>query len=497
MGIIKRQAIAGSLVSYIGVAIGFVTQSLLVPHLLTKDQVGLLGLLSSLALVLAQFANLGINGAGGRYFPYFRDTKRQHNGYLLLACSLSAIGLILAANLLFWLRPWVVEQNSAKSALFVDYYYWLLPLTFFIVYFYIFDIYAKLLYATVLGTFLLNVVQRLGVLAAVIVYGLKLVDFQTFMVVWLLSYALPMVLMMFEVWRKHGLWLRPRFLSVTKELRRNLARYALLTLATGLSSQIIWTIDRVMLNNDRGLEDTGVYNIASYFASVIMLPATALYKVAGTVIADSWKTNDLQNIETIYRKSCLNQLIIGGLVFVGIAANIPNVFQFLPKGYESGTTVILWLGLGKLIDMSTGTNGLILTTSRYYAYDSVFFVVLIFITIGLNKYLIPLYGMEGAAIGAAISTLLYNGARTLFVWYKFNLQPFTWHNIAILALIGGVWWLATLAPYHTGLWPAGIDIAIRSTAITVVFLGVIYGLRLSPDMNDLFDGARRRVRTFF
>ncbi len=496
MGIIQRQTLQSSAFSYLGIVVGFVSQAVLAPNLLTKDQVGLIGLLPPLALLLAQFANLGINNAGGRFFPYFRDASRQHNGYLLLAFGITAIGLLACAVGLVLYRPVAVAENSAKSALFVDYYYWLLPLTVVLISFYILDNYAKLLFATVYGTFLVNVVLRLGVLLALGLYGLKIIDFQGFMLVWLAAYALPTVLMGVYVWRKHGLWLRPEFLHVPPALRFDMVRYAGLTIVSGLSSQLIWTIDKAMLNSSAGLGDTGIYSTAAYFASVIALPATALYKVAGIVVAEAWKNNDLPAIAGIYQKSCLNQLLIGALVFVGIVANLPNVFRFLPGGYEAGSIVILWLGIGKLIDMATGVNGLVLNTSRYYVWDSLFLLLTAALTVALNLWLIPNYGIMGAAIGAAIATTAYNLARTVFVWAKFGLQPFSWRNGAVVLLMLAVWVLAVWPGYpapNAPVWHILTDVAGRSLGITAVFGGAVYALRLSPDAVQMANQLLRRL----
>lgn len=496
MGIIKRQTIQSSIYTYAGVAVGFLTQGLFFPNLFSKEQVGLLSLLISVSLVLAQASNLGLNSAGGRYFPYFRNADRQHNGYLLITSLTTLIGFGLCVLGLWLARPWVIELYRAQSALFVDYYYVLIPLTLFMVYFSVFDNYARLLYDPVSGTILQQFVLRVLILLAGLLYWLGWLTFPQFLLAWLLAFLLPVLLMIVRVARDEALFLTRRFVSVKPELRRNLTRYAALTLTSALSTQIIWTIDKAMISNATGLDDTGVYSIASNFAAVIAVPATALYKVSGTLIAESWKVNDLKNIAMIYRKSCLNQLIAGCLVFVGVAANLPNVFRFLPPGYEAGYYVILWLGLGKLVDMATGVNGLILNTSRYYAYDSLFFVALVFVTIAANQYLIPRYGINGAAIGAALATGLYNLARTLFVGFTFRLQPFTWRNLAVIGLTLGVWWLAVQVPYPGGdapKWHVILDLGIRSALISGLFGGLVLALRLSPDLNQMVAGLRKRL----
>jgi len=114
---------------------GFVTTGILLPNYLEKDEVGLLGLLPAIAVVLAQFINLGLNGAGTRYFPYFRNIDRQHNGYLLIVCLTTLVGFAICVGGLMLFQPWIIERYSENSRLFVDYYYLLIPLALFTVFF--------------------------------------------------------------------------------------------------------------------------------------------------------------------------------------------------------------------------------------------------------------------------------------------------------------------------------------------------------------------------
>ncbi|MBC8152688.1 MAG: oligosaccharide flippase family protein [Bacteroidetes bacterium] len=498
MGIIQRQTIQSTVFTYAGTALGFVTTTLLIPRVMNLDQVGLINLLPSWMILLAYVANLGINGAANRYFTYFRDYDRQHNGFLLVSIGVSLIGFLLAMGLLIAFKPIILETNQERSVLFADNYYLLIPLTFSLLFFNLFDTYAKLLYDTVTGTLLQQVVQRVLTLAVVGAYALGWLTFSQFLPVWLLTWLLPAGLMADKIGVDQQFHLSPGFVRITPDMRRQLASYSSLTLLTGLSSQVIVQIDKIMVNQSLGLAAVAIYATCANFGIVIAIPATALYKVSGVIIADSWKNNDLANISQIYRKSCLNQLLIGSLVFVGIAANLPNLFRILPPAYESGYFVILWLGAGKLIDMATGVNGQILNTSRYYAYDTLFFAILVVSTIAFTYYGVKLAGLNGAAVAAALATAIFNAGRTWFVWYKFGLQPFGWQNAAILVVAGLTWGLAAAVPYPATS-PIGLaaDIAVRSVGITALFVGLVYTLKLSPDANQVLLSLARRFNRFF
>jgi len=486
MSSIQRQTILGTGFSYAGIIVGFLITGLLLPNILSTDQNGLIQVLMSFSIILTQFANLGINGAGGRYFPYFRNYERGHGGFLLLSLSLSILGFSLAAIAVFVFKDDMQAANRARSALFSEYYLLLLPLTFATLFFNLFDNYARLLYDSVTGTFLKDFLQRFIFLGVVLAYWQGLISFPIMLMGWLSSYLISLLLMMGSLIRSGHFTLLPRHLNLPPDLRRSLLRYAGLTLMTGLSTQLIQHVDKVMINSMKGLSSTGVYGISAAFGSVIAAPANMLYKVSGVVIADAWKENKLEVIRSVYEKSCLSQLVIGCLAFVGIAANLPNIFQFLKPEYEAGYFVVLWLGFGKLVDMAAGVNGQILGTSRRYAWDSVFNVAMMVITVAITPNLIRAYGIEGAAIGAVIATVLFNVARTGFVWYSFNMQPFSWRNIAVLALGAAVWLLASLPPHLSGnKLLVLVDMALRSASIVLLYAGTLLGLRLYPDLNGL------------
>ena len=61
MGIVKRDSISITILSYAGAAIGYVNKILLFPNFLSEEQVGLTSILVSLAMIYAQFSALGIN----------------------------------------------------------------------------------------------------------------------------------------------------------------------------------------------------------------------------------------------------------------------------------------------------------------------------------------------------------------------------------------------------------------------------------------------------
>ncbi len=504
MKVIKKQAFLGTIYSYGGVLVGFVTQFFLIGNFLEPAQNGLLAVLLSYMYVLVQLSSLGFNAAGSRFFPHFRNAKNGHNGYLFLGLAIGIVGFSLTCIGLFLLKD-VIVNNEEKSPLFANNFYFLLPITFATLLFNLLDNYAKNLYDTVTGTFLAQFLQRLLQLIAILFIVFQIVDFQQFMYLWVIAVSFYVVPMLWKASKLEGFSLKPNFAVMTPAFSKEFGFYSFLTILTGFSSMVILYIDKIMLADITTFTETGIYNTASFFGSVMGMSLLAVNKAAQPLIADSFATNDLENINKIYKKSCTTSLIVGCWIFLGIYLNIDNLFLFLKPEYSAGKMVVIIICLGKLFDLATGLNGTILTLSKYYIYDTYIMVGLIVITVTLNYFLIPIYGMNGAAIALAIATVYYNLIRYLIVWWKLGMQPFSLDLVKTIVLSGAIYLIIKLLPnihfsQSSTLVDKGMavfDIAYRSIFMTFLYGGIIYWSNISPELNGAMKNAWQKILGFW
>jgi hypothetical protein len=114
----------------------------------------------------------------------------------------------------------------------------------------------------------------------------------------------------------------------------------------------------------------------------------ALSKISSTVVAEAWKSNEINTIKTIYYKSCINQMVFSLILFVGIWANMDSLLHLLPAKYASIQWVVFWICLGSFIDMATGIT-IPLLEHRLILAQSVFMLVIVAIIID-PTYFIPI-----------------------------------------------------------------------------------------------------------
>ncbi|MCB9071752.1 MAG: oligosaccharide flippase family protein [Prevotellaceae bacterium] len=87
MGIIIRQSIKGTIVNYVGIAIGFFTTFFVLTRFLTAEEIGLTRVLIDAAVLLSGLAQLGTSSSVIRYYPYFKNDKAQRSRLFLLVFS--------------------------------------------------------------------------------------------------------------------------------------------------------------------------------------------------------------------------------------------------------------------------------------------------------------------------------------------------------------------------------------------------------------------------
>ncbi|MEL7588804.1 MAG: oligosaccharide flippase family protein [Prolixibacteraceae bacterium] len=478
MGIIIKQSLKGGLWTYIGVLIGFVTTSYLYTEYLTPEVVGLFGLLIAISTLTSQLSLLGMGGVTARLFPHFRDPGKEHNGFLFIALVVLTAGFLLFLAAYYTFKGVLIETNLEKSRLFADYVYLLIPLTLFSLIFNFLDTYNKLLYNAVLGTFLQEFLQRSLIFAAVILYIFRLLTLNQLIIAFTTAVCLKGVILFIYLLSRGEIHLLPKPGFIDKKLKKEMLDVALFSIIGGMGAMLVFSIDKIVVNQMLDLKNTGVYTIAFYFGALVIIPSRPLLKISGTLIADAWYRNDLGQIRSIYYKSCINQFIIGGFLFLGIWANIDNILTILGEDYLQSKWVIFFIGSGYLFDMMTGANAQVIAFSKYYRISLLFIVILIGIVLFLLAALIPVWGITGAAVAIAGGLFLNNLMRYIFLYRKYQLQPFNFKFIVIGLFYMLVFFLTNLIQQQE----LYVDLFLRSILITIFTTLFFWIIPLSEDI---------------
>ena len=130
--------------------------------------------------------------------------------------------------------------------------------------------------------------------------------------------------------------------------------------------------------------------------------------------------------------------------------------------------------------------------SKKYKYDILFTIFLIGVVYAFNLYLIPIYGMVGAAMSTGLVFVVYNIGRVIFVWNIFKIHPFTKNQFSIIFLA-----IATLilgyciSDIFPNLW---LRLIVNTSLFIISFIFPIYFFNLEPDTKNFIQNGFGFIR---
>ncbi len=489
MGVIKRQGIKQSIVTYVGVVFGMVNVLFIYPAFLAEDQIGIISYVRETAAMLSLFVFLGSADLIVRFFPHFRDEAKKNNGFLFLVLGILTVGCLLLTvlTMVFKTQIFGFFGQKAEPSLYLQFVHLILPFTILIAYGNLFLLFASNYQRIVVPTIFTELFPKIGVPLLVLAFYLKWIPFETILYGSLCIYVAILLGQIWYVRHLGQLYLRPDFRLLKRSMVKEMAQFSLFGFLGSLGSRFSSEfINFFMLGTISTLTNTGIYTIAYSISNVVDVPRKAISRIVSPLLADKFKEQKLAEVEEIYHKTSLNQLIVGLWVFLSIWVSIDQIFQIMPNGesFAVGKYVVLLLGLARIIDMMTGVNTEILSFSKHYRFNFYLILFMAVVHVSSNLFFIKNYGLIGVAIATIITLTLYNFAKYLVLIWKLRMQPFTKGTLLVIAA-AGIGWLPVYFFPQTHL--AILDAIIRSGLFTLIFGSLILFWKVSPDVNHLLE----------
>lgn len=484
MGVVLRQSIANTAITYAGFGLGAINTLLLYTRFMSEAYYGLVGVLLSTAALLMPVMSFGIPNTLVKFYSGFRERK-DLQGFLTLVFLFPLLIILPLGAFSYLANTAIGEFLARKNAIVSDYVWHIFAIGFFMAYFEIFFAWSKVCLKSALGTFLKEVFVRAGVSILLLLLFYGILSERSFLNWLVLLYGLRTLLMALYALRHQPL----RFSRTLPEGTAGILRYSSLIILGGSISVILLEIDRFMINQYIQIENVAYYTVAVFIATVVIVPFRSMNQITYPLTAALMNAGDQKGLRDLYKRSSLSLLAISALIFLGILLNLDDLYLLLPENYRGGFRVVLLLGLVRLFDSFLGINTAILYNSRYYVSLLVMGVLLALLTIALNAWLIPLMGLTGAALATFCSVLLYNLAKLVFVKWKFGLTPWSKNTLKVILLALGTYLLFfwVVLPFH----PL-VNILLKSMGIAVIYLGGVLWLRISEDLVSLLKNRLKK-----
>lgn len=506
MGSIRKQTIISSILVYIGFLIGFVNNYFYTTstpfffyesgNVFTPSQYALTRIFFDFGQIMFAFGALGVIPVIYKFYPYYKDNLPEKKIDLLSwALLASFIGFILVLWGGWYFEPLFIRKFTEKSALVVDYYFWLFPFAMGMLFFSVIESFCWAVHKSVLSNFLKETGLRILTSILILLFYFKVLSFEYFIYLFAFQYLVVFLVLLVYLYRTGHLYLTFRISRVTRKFWKKILSMQALIFGGTLIAAVAATIDSLIIASLKGLTATGIFVFAQYAANLIQVPQRSIQSISAGILSRAWKDKDYKEIHRIYQRSCINLLLLSLFIFGNIWLNVVDGMQVLniQKDYADGLGVLFILGMVRIIDAGTGLNAMVINTSTFWRFDFYSGVVLLAFRLPLTYFLIKNYGIIGSAFAELAAYSVYNFIRFEFLRRKFNMQPFTlktlYSLLLAIAAYGFCYWLMKDIHGWTGLF-------LRGISFSAIMIGGIFYFQLTPDAGQLLAVFLKKVDRF-
>lgn len=195
----------------------------------------------------------------------------------------------------------------------------------------------------------------------------------------------------------------------------------MLVAGVGFLNQELGTL---MLGTMVGTEATGLYQPVLRIAAIMLLPHAVLYAALAPRIAALHARNETVAMERLLIKGARATFLIGILWIAVLTFATPIILQIFGKEFIQGSDALLYIAVGQIVAVSTGFSGLLLAMTGRQIINVYSTGLGCGINFVLCLILIPILGLEGAAIGTGAG--IAANYLSLAIWAKFNVSTKFW-----------------------------------------------------------------------
>ena len=474
MGIVFKQSLKNTIVTYIGFGVGAINTLFLYTNFLSDEYFGLVGVILSTAAILMPIMAFGVPNTMIKFFSSYSDEGSQKQ-FLNLMLLLPLLFIVPIAAMSYFFHDLIAEFLSRKNEIVRSYVWYIFLTAMAMAYFEVFYAWSKVHLKSVFGNFMKEVFGRIAISIGLILVYLDVFTVEVFLMYMVGVYLLRTVVMKIYA---YSLYL-PTFSFKFPVNKREIIEYSLLIVIGGSVAVLLLEIDRFMINQFVAIENVAYYTVSIFIAAVIAVPSRAMHQITYPMTAELMNNGSIEELKRLYQKSSLTLFIISGIIFLLVVLNLTDLDLLLPEPYRGGLFVVFFIGLAKVFDSLLGINSSILYNSRYYKGLLVMGVLLAIITILLNLWFIPMLGIKGAALASFIAIAVYNCAKLVYVQMKFKIQPFTGETFKVIALL-----LLVMVLFYFVQFPFHpiVNIIIKSALMSLFYMGVLYRMKISEDI---------------
>jgi len=202
-------------------------------------------------------------------------------------------------------------------------------------------------------------------------------------------------------------------------LRQILSVSLPMLLSSSLFMVMSWT-DTIMLGMWRTEEEVGIYNVAVQLSMITSFTLGAINSIAAPKFAEFWGKKDLEGLKKIAQQSTKLIFWTSAPILI-LYILFPKFFMgIFGKELKEGALALVFLTIGQFVNVMTGPIYYIFQMSNHEKLQFVLQFSYSLFNLLLNIFLIPKYGIYGAAFSLMLTYTIGKLTSSIFLKLKFG-----------------------------------------------------------------------------
>lgn len=192
-------------------------------------------------------------------------------------------------------------------------------------------------------------------------------------------------------------------------------RTGLPILGVTVSNLFVDWLATLMLSGESSPADAGVFRIAFQIVAMLNLLMVSFEAVLGPAIAVAHAAGDKARIAALSRKAVAGLLLLASPLLLVIFFAPEWVMGLFGNEFRRGAAELQILAVAQLFALLTGPVGVILLMTRHERWSLRYSLIAAALAAGLCVWLIPAYGLTGATLAVAATTIFRRIAALIIV----------------------------------------------------------------------------------
>jgi O-antigen/teichoic acid export membrane protein len=256
---------------------------------------------------------------------------------------------------------------------------------------------------------------------------------------------------------------------------RRLLRYGAPRAPAALFAQLLFVLDLFVLARYAPDADVGVYAAASRVSVLVVVFLTSVALVFSPFVADLYARGERERLGSLFQLVTRATFALTLPVILALFILPEPVLRLFGESFstERAHTALLVLAAGQGVHVMVGSVGFVLVMVGRTGWDALAYAASIALDLALAFWLIPRFGIVGAAWAQAVTIAVSTGLRLWLVWRFVRIQPFTrgYLFLAVPAAAGA----AAMAGTHGMLQGTPWMVDLAGSAVAGV---LVYGVAL-------------------